>query len=102
MPDVSLALLMVKTRLNRMASDTSLDEYLTARIRGAVEELNRMFRADLDDSMADLLLLVDFAVWSYQNRDQSGAQPQWLRVRLRERFLKPANPDEIEVTGLDP
>ena len=26
MPDVSLALLMVKTRLNRMASDTSLDE----------------------------------------------------------------------------
>ena len=87
MPDVSLALLMVKTRLNRMASDTTLDEYLATRIQGAVEELNRMMRADLDDSTADLLLLVDFTVWQYQNRDQSGAQPDWLRQRLRERFL---------------
>lgn len=87
MPDISLALLMVKTRLNRMASDTSLDEYLTTRIQGAVEELNRMMRADLGDSTADLLLLVDFTVWQYQNRDQPGAQPAWLRQRLRERFL---------------
>ena len=87
MPDVNMALLMVKTRLNRMASDTSLDEYLTTRIQGAVEELNRMMRANLDDSTADLLLLVDFTVWQYQNRDQSGAQPAWLRQRLRERFL---------------
>lgn len=88
MPDVSLALLMVKTRLNRMASDTSLDEYLTTRIQGAAEELNRMMRFDLDDSTADLLLLVDFTVWQYQNRDQPGAQPAWLRQRLRERFLR--------------
>ena len=102
MPDMSQALALMKTRLNRMPQDTTLDDYFSARLQAAAEELNRMFRADLDDSMADLLLLVDFAVWSYQNRDQSGAQPQWLRLRLRERFLKPANPDEIEVMGLDP
>lgn len=88
MPDINTALLMVKTRLNRMAGDTSLDEYLTIRIQGAAEQLNRMMRANLDGSTADLLLLVDFTVWQYQNRDQSGAMPVWLRVKLRERFLK--------------
>lgn len=88
MPDVNTALLMVKTRLNRLSTDTSLDDYLIQRIQGAQEELNRMMRADLDDSTADLLLLVDFTVWQYQNRDQSGAQPAWLRQRLRERFLR--------------
>lgn len=87
MPDLNTALLMVKTRLNRLSGDTSLDDYLIQRIQGAMEELNRMMRVDLDDSTADLLLLVDFTVWQYQNRDQSGAQPAWLRQRLRERFL---------------
>lgn len=88
MPDVSLALLMVKTRLNRMASDTSLDEYLTIRIQGAMEQMNHMFRVKLDDSTEDLVNLVDFTVWQYQNRDQSGAPPEWLRKRMRERFLR--------------
>ena len=96
MPDINQALALMKARLNRMPADTTLDDYFIARIQAAQEELNRMFRADLDDSMADLLLLVDFAVWSYQCRYQSGAQPQWLRQRLRERFLKPEFPDEME------
>lgn len=82
------ALALVKTRLNRLQSDTTLDEYLLARIEAAQQELNRMFKADLDDGMDDLLLLVDYTVWSYQNRDQSGATPQWLRLRMRERFLR--------------
>lgn len=82
------ALALVKTRLNRLQSGTPLDEYLLARIEAAQQELNRMFKADLDDGMDDLLLLVDYTVWSYQNRDQSGATPQWLRLRMRERFLR--------------
>lgn len=88
MPDLNLSLTMVKTRLNRLPSDTSLDEYLTARISAAQGELNQMLKTDLNASTADLMLLVDFTVWSYQNRDQSGAQPEWLRMRLRERFLR--------------
>lgn len=99
---MSQALALMKTRLNRMPQDTTLDDYFSARLQAAAEELNRMFQANLDESAADLLLLVDYAVWSYQNRDQSGAQPLWLRTRLRERFLRPANPDETEVIGLDP
>lgn len=82
------ALALVKTRLNRLQSGTPLDEYLLARIEAAQQELNRMFKADLDDGMDDLLLLVDYTVWSYQNRDQSGATPKWLRLRMRERFLR--------------
>lgn len=82
------ALALVKARLNRLQSDTTLDEYLLARIEAAQQELNRMLRVDLDDGMDDLLLLVDYTVWSYQNRDQSGATPQWLRLRMRERFLR--------------
>ena len=88
MPDLATALLMVKTRLNRLASDTSMDDYLFLRIEGALGELNRMFKCNLTDATADLMLLVDYTVWSYQNRDQSGAQPEWLRQRLRERFLR--------------
>lgn len=102
MPDLNQALALMKARLNRMPQDMTLDDYFFTRLQAAAEELNRMFRADLDDSTADLMLLVDYAVWSYQNRDQSGAMPAWLRLRMRERFLKPANPDETEVIGLDP
>lgn len=86
--DTNTALLLVKTRLNRLATDTSLDEYLTFRIQGAEQELNAMMRCDLTDSTADLLLLTDYTVWQYQNRDKPAAQPAWLRQRLRERFLK--------------
>ena len=87
MPDLDMALLLVKTRLNRSAADISLDEYLIARIQGAQEELNGMLPWPLSNSTSDLLLLTDYAVWQYQCRDQSGAQPDWLRKRLRERFL---------------
>ena len=37
--DLSSALQMVKARLNRLQSDTSLDEYLTVRIEAAAAEL---------------------------------------------------------------
>ena len=81
------ALALVKARLNRISTDTSLDEYLTARIGAAAEKLNRMMPRPLDDSTADLMLLVDLTCWDYANRDKPDAQPQWLRMRLRERFL---------------
>ena len=88
MVDMNAALLLMKSRLNRLSTDTSLEDTFVYRLQGAQEELNQMFRADLTDSTADLMLLVDYTVWSYQNRDQSGAMPVWLRVKLRERFLK--------------
>lgn len=81
------ALALVKTRLNRLQSDTTLDDYLTARINGAAAELEGN-GIHLTDSADDLLLLVDYAVWSYQNRDTPGSMPEWLRLRRRERWIR--------------
>lgn len=88
MPNLENALTLMKSRLNRLSTDTSLDDTFVIRLQGAQEELNGMFRQDLTDSTADLILLVDYTVWGYQNRDKSGAMPDWLRLKLRERFLK--------------
>jgi len=81
------ALALVKARLNRVQGDTSLDDYLVARIDAAAEELTRIGIA-LTDSVDDLMLVVDTAVWQYQNRDKPGGMPDWLRLRRRERWLK--------------
>ena len=87
MIDTTTALGLVKTRLNRLQSDTSLDNYLTARINAAEDYLTGI-GIELSDSQEDLLLVVDFAVWEYQNRDKPGNMPDWLRLHRRERWLR--------------
>lgn len=84
---IDAALPLVKARLNRLQSDASLDGYLRARIRAAAGEMKEN-GITLTESDADLLLLVDFAVWRYENRDTAGSMPEWLRLRRRERWLK--------------
>lgn len=83
------ALSLVKARLNRTASDTTLDGYFAQRIGAAASELEGT-GIRLTDSADDLMLLVDYAVWSYSNRDSSGSMPDWLRLRRRERWLREA------------
>lgn len=85
--DTNAALLMVKTRLNRLPNDRTLDDYLITRIDAAAEAIEAT-GITLTDSTADLLLVVDYAVWEYQNRDQPGSMPEWLRLRRRERWLQ--------------
>ena len=85
--NTSQALALVKTRLNRLQSDTTLDNYLTARIDGAAAELEAI-GIHLADTADDLLLLVDYTVWQYQNRDTPGSMPEWLRLRRRERWIR--------------
>lgn len=82
------ALQLMKTRLNRPAADTSLDNYLGFRVSAAVEKLNAMMPEKLTGSVDDLMLVVDYAVWQYQDRDKNTGDPPWLRQRLRERHLK--------------
>jgi len=81
------ALAMVKTRLNRLPTDTTLDTYLTARINAAIGEIEATGIV-LTDSMADLMLVVDYAVYQYQNRDKNTGMPDWLRLRRRERWVQ--------------
>lgn len=80
------ALSLMKARLNRTASDTALDGYFSQRLEAAVLELaGNGIR--LTDGADDLMLLVDFAVWRYQNRDSAEDMPKWLRLARRERWL---------------
>lgn len=78
---------LVKTRLNRMGSDEKLDDTLKYRIEAVAEELKKT-GITLTDSADDMMLLVDMAVWQYQNRDKNTGMPEWLRLRRRERWLQ--------------
>lgn len=87
MVDTVTALALVKARLNRRQADTSLDEYLNTRITAAMERLEGN-GIHLTDSQEDLMLVVDMAVWEYQNRDKPGSMPEWLRLMRRERWIR--------------
>ena len=78
---------IVKARLNRLASDTSLDLYLAQRIQAADLELKRTGILLDAGSVRDQVLLADLVAWQYQNRDKPGAMPDWLRLARRERWL---------------
>lgn len=90
--DTNTALLMVKTRLNRLPTDHTLDDYLYARIDAAAQALEAT-GIILTDSTADLMLVVDYTVWEYGNRDRERGMPDWLRLRRRERWLQQRRPD---------
>lgn len=85
--DYVTALRLVKSRLNRTAADTHLDDYFLQRIRAVEAELKGT-GISLTCSADDLMLLVDYTVWQYQNRDSAGSMPDWLRLRRRERWLR--------------
>ena len=85
--DNTQALSLVKTRLNRLSTDTTLDVYLTARIMAAEQALEATGIV-LTASVADLMLVVDYTVWEYQTRDKPGSMPDWLRLRRRERWVQ--------------
>jgi len=90
--DQTTTLALVKARLNRLASDTTLDDYLTKRIEAAVAELARSGIVLDSTKPDDLMFCADYVVWQYQNRDASGAMPDWLRLRRRERWLQQHDP----------
>lgn len=85
--DMSMALSLLKTRLNRLEGDTSLDETLTARIEETAEELTHI-GITLENTTRDLMLIVDYAAWKYQNRDKTGEMPMWLKRERFERWLE--------------
>ena len=87
MYDLSQVLALVKQRLDRLPGDTRLDGYLSSRIRGAAEELEKA-GIRLDGGLADTMLLTDYTVWQYQNRDNPNAQPLWLRDAIRKRWVQ--------------
>ena len=77
---------LVKIRLNRPPGDTALDEYFTRRIEAAIARLEKT-GIHLTGGVDDVMFLVDYTVWQYQNRDKPGDMPDWLRLERRERWL---------------
>ena len=77
--DMEMVLGLVKARLNRPPGDTALDAYFKKRIEGAAAKLKRT-GIHLTESADDMMLLVDYTVWQYQNRDKPGDMPDWLRL----------------------
>jgi hypothetical protein len=79
-------LAIIKARLNMMADETALDEYLTARIKSAISEL-----ADngihVKNTSRDTVFVADLVCWQYSNRDKNEPMPEWLRLMRRERWL---------------
>lgn len=84
----STVLGIVKARLNRLATDTSLDDYLEQRIAAADKELTRTGINLIADDAQDSVFLADFVVWQHNNRDKMDGMPEWLRLERRERWLK--------------
>lgn len=84
----TVVLEIVKARLNRLAFDTSLDDYLKKRIKAADEELARIGIKLVAGNVDDEILLADYVVWRHQNRDKNTGMPEWLRLARRERWLK--------------
>lgn len=85
--DQDVILSLVKTRLNRLPSDTTIDNYLSTLIDAVTGELERTGITIRPDSADDTMLLVNLAVWRYQNRDSASAMPPWLAQYRRERWL---------------
>ena len=84
----STVLGIVKARLNRLASDTSLDDYLKQRIAAADKELAGNGIGLVADDVRDSVLLADAVVWQHNNRDKAESMPEWLRLARRERWLR--------------
>lgn len=78
---------IIKARLNRLVSDTSLDDYLKKRIQAADLEMVRTGIRLTADDVDDSVFLADFVVWKHNNRDQNTGMPVWLRLARRERWL---------------
>lgn len=80
------ALSLMKTRLNRPPGETVLDDYFLSRLEAARMDYEKQ-KIILGDSINDVLMLVDKAVYDYQNRDKQQGEPEWLRERRKGRWI---------------
>ena len=84
--DIAKAASLFKQRKDMMPGINQRDDYIEARLKAVVQELAGK-GIHLVDTDADMMFLVDVAVWQYNNRDNMGGMPEWLRLARRERWL---------------
>ncbi len=84
--NMETAVSMFKQRKDMLTGITQRDEYIDMRIKAVISELESK-GIHLVNTESDLMLVVDMAVWQYNNRDNMAAQPMWLTLARRERWL---------------
>lgn len=88
----SLALELLKGRMDRAGLDVppDLEAYWVKRLEAAVEYLKGkgVVFDDVEKSVADNELVADYTAYKLTNRDSTDTMPKWLRLEIRERFLK--------------
>lgn len=89
MHDPNTAYELLKARLDRggMSVPVPLENYWRQRIDAAVQELTGK-GIHLTDAADDSVLIADLAAESILSRDKPGHRPEWLRLAIRERWLR--------------
>ncbi len=95
----TLALELLKARMDRAGLNVPPDlaKYWSNRLEAAKEKLSDkgvVYDSDTE-SIADNTLIADYAAWQLMNRDNPSPMPEWLRLEIRERFLKGAVTDVL-------
>lgn len=79
--DTAAILALLKARIG--ISSTVRDTYLTAIVNSIVAELENEKGIVLDkENMNQVMFIVDYAAWRYQNRDGDKGLPRHLQFRL--------------------
>lgn len=94
-----LALQLLKARMDRAGLDVPPDllrdwESRLEVAKKRLEEKGIVYDDEIN-SVSDNSLIADYAAWMLKNRDETGGMPQWLRLEIRERFLKGAVKDVL-------
>lgn len=87
--DTTVALGILKARMDRagVACPSALEAYWSQRVTAAVQELTAK-GINLTDTVEDSALVADLAADRIINRDRPGGLPEWLRLAIRERWLR--------------
>lgn len=89
MCSTEIAYELLKSRLDRggVPVPVALEDYWRRRIDAAVQELTAK-GIQLADTAEDNILVADVAAESILSRDKPGHRPEWLRLAIRERWLR--------------
>lgn len=85
--DVEASYKLLLARLDRagMPPPPALDHYWHQVLNAAIKEIEKK-GVTLEDTIDDEMLAADYAAWMLDSRDNGGGMPEWLRIRLRDRW----------------
>lgn len=97
MYDPETAYELLKARLDRggMPVPIALEDYWRHRIDAAAQELKKK-GIHLENTADDNILVSDVAAENILNRDKPGHRPEWLRLAIRERWLRERGDDNAD------